>query len=755
MNKQKIIVACIAFVLVISTVFGQATKTSSQNITETIYVDGYGYDLNCKETYTYYIDSNGNYLRHGTYSCTGSQTFKEDWQRTGNLSISYTYKATYKDGKLNGSVTSTTTVKGSMYKRYVGTANYNTSETSTKNYKEDKLNGAYKYTKTSNGKTEKIASVNFADDKFAVGDFQFFDNEFDLDMKGKIDDEGHWSYISFNKNMIEYKMVHEFVQSKIVRDKSMQTKENKTYEIPDIIKSTPAKELTASFLLDNGYIYESDYILSSDYQINQVYKKIINIVPITLDKLPAKGYYIAIPIKFMTDDDFEALAQWLKEILRKEWDKEYNNKYNEIASKSANYNVDPGYLLVENVLKSPLRYEKTKIGCQGYKESFRLKIEKEGNEDIILSKDQEKKIFEVVDQISKEYNEKISKRAIAIITNALDEVIAWPSTNESNVKAYYNGESKGNKSNLLKQDISYTYNIFKDWLPMYSYNIDSVYTDSNVVTCLTMFTINVKGKEPNSYETYKTQASMMYFRDWVLNEEKSFKRKERIYNDWDSIISLKSTIKNNRTKIEECKNTYNDVWEEYNTHKAFKEVDTQLKDEDLKRYMPIYNNIIDTQMNYILFISSRKAIDSNTTKILTKATDYKDAQNAYNSYYQNCDFKITEISKDCQRMKQILATQDSCLSFIELRKNITNNDLKLVSFKKVAKNIYGVYASYFKEADLTWTDDNKGNDKLRNVIDVQNQFLKVMSSPNISDIDKQIKKMKDKSFENIKKQIFD
>ena len=422
MNKQKIIVACIAFVLVISTVFGQATKTSSQNITETIYVDGYGYDLNCKETYTYYIDSNGNYLRHGTYSCTGSQTFKEDWQRTGNLSISYTYKATYKDGKLNGSVTSTTTVKGSMYKRYVGTANYNTSETSTKNYKEDKLNGAYKYTKTSNGKTEKIASVNFADDKFAVGDFQFFDNEFDLDMKGKIDDEGHWSYISFNKNMIEYKMVHEFVQSKIVRDKSMQTKENKTYEIPDIIKSTPAKELTASFLLDNGYIYESDYILSSDYQINQVYKKIINIVPITLDKLPAKGYYIAKPIKFMTDDDFEALAQWLKEILRKKWDKEYNKKYNEIASKSTNYNIDPGYLLVENVFEYPLRYEKTKIGCQGYKESFRLKIEKEGNEDIILSKEQEKKIFEIVDQISKEYEQKLNEYFINNATTAFKDV---------------------------------------------------------------------------------------------------------------------------------------------------------------------------------------------------------------------------------------------------------------------------------------------------------------------------------------------
>lgn len=359
-------------------------------------------------------------------------------------------------------------------------------------------------------------------------------------------------------------------------------------------------------------------------------------------------------------------------------------------------------------------------------------------------------------ELHKEANENIAQSVTSTLTKVLNEVITWPTKNERELEKYYSYSGKGDRNKLFNNDITCTYNVLKDWLPLYSYKIDSVYADCNVDTCMAVCTINVKGNETNSYKTYRTNVCFIRYNshDYLFNKDKSFKLKEKIYNDWDSIIALKDNIRNNKTNINKCENTYKDVWEEYNTHKTINSaVWATIKEEEVKQYLALYNSIIDTQMNYILFISSRKAIDSISPKILSSATDYKDIQKAYSSYYKACDFKISDIKKDCQRMKQILDIQDSCLSFIELRKNIDSNNQKLATFSKTAKNIYGVYSSYFKGVDLTWTADNTCTTKLRNVIDVQNQFLKVMTSPNISELDAQVKKMKDKNWEVVLKQI--
>lgn len=760
MNKQKNIVACIAFVLVVSTALGQAIKTSSKNIIEPMHVDGYRYDLNCKETYSYYIDSLGNYVRHGEYSCVGSQSFKEDYDRTGNLNISYSYKATYKNGKLNGCETSTTTIKGSMYKRFVGTANYNTTGTSTTNYKDGKLNGIYKYTFTTDGKTEKIASVNYVDDKMADGDFQFIDKGYNLNIKGKIDEDGYYSYISIDNNRWEYKFLHGYVQSIIARDQNMQTIKNETYNLPDIITSTYSKDLTDSVLLEKGYMPEHDIILSSLYEANQLYNKIVRLLPSetvsSFNSIPDKSYGKLKPIKLMTNEEFESLTQWLKENLKSKWSNKYNDAYEYMLAESKR--VNPIYTLVERIFSS-LPKDGPQMGYYRKDDFFKLIVGGNGNDDVfVLSNNQQKIIFEVVDQVSKEYEQEVIEKSIQTIKNALDEIIKWPSKDKSSIEAFYRN-GKGKENNLFEGSCNYTYSLLKDWLPIHSYTIDSVMANYEERNCLLLCYINV-GKPNDSYETFKTSIfiniNTEYRIYYKIDESKSFKLKEKIYNDWDSINALQDNIRNNNTKINKYEKTYKDVWDEYNTHKTINSaVWATIKEDEVKQYLALYNSIIDTQMNYILFISSRKAIDSISPKILASATDYKDIQKAYGSYYKACNFKISNIKQDCQRMNQILDIQDSCLSFIELRKNIDSNNQKLATYSKTAKNIYGTYTSYFKGADLAWTADNTCTAKLRNVIDVQNQFLKVMSSPNISDIDKQIKKMKDKSFENIKKQIFD
>ena len=112
----------------------------------------------------------------------------------------------------------------------------------------------------------------------------------------------------------------------------------------------------------------------------------------------------------------------------------------------------------------------------------------------------------------------------------------------------------------------------------------------------------------------------------------------------------------------------------------------------------------------------------------------------------------SDSTESYQRLNSLMALQDSCLTFLDLRKNITANNNELLG-KKACKNILKVYASYMKTADLSWTSDPNCCDKLRKVIITQKKLLAAANSSNAAQLDQKIKKLKDKSMDNVVKEL--
>ena len=133
--------------------------------------------------------------------------------------------------------------------------------------------------------------------------------------------------------------------------------------------------------------------------------------------------------------------------------------------------------------------------------------------------------------------------------------------------------------------------------------------------------------------------------------------------------------------------------------------------------------------------------------------DYADVVKAYSSYSKGYNVAISsDTNESYKRLNELMAVQDNCANFIDLRKVITENNDKLLN-NKSAKNIVKVYSTFMKSADLAWTSDSNCCDKLQKVIDIQKQFLTAVSSSNVAELDEKIKKLKDKSVENVLKEL--
>lgn len=89
--------------------------------------------------------------------------------------------------------------------------------------------------------------------------------------------------------------------------------------------------------------------------------------------------------------------------------------------------------------------------------------------------------------------------------------------------------------------------------------------------------------------------------------------------------------------------------------------------------------------------------------------------------------------------------QESCLQFIALRKEISENKAKIDSHKKECKNIVSVHDEYLKNADVSWSQDSTSIEKVKNIIAIQEIFLQAVTSNNASDFEMAVKKLKDKS----------
>jgi len=97
--------------------------------------------------------------------------------------------------------------------------------------------------------------------------------------------------------------------------------------------------------------------------------------------------------------------------------------------------------------------------------------------------------------------------------------------------------------------------------------------------------------------------------------------------------------------------------------------------------------------------------------------------------------------------------QQNCLRFIELRKIVLQNDIKIREQGSSAKAFLKSYIAYIDSANLKWTSDLMSNPNLKNVITIQKKAILILDSANVKEIEKTARKQKDKSFENMIQQI--
>lgn len=258
-------------------------KTFSENVNKV--EDEYGI-MDCKETYTYYVDELGNYVKHGNYKLAGSNLVEDNssWRRR-YFKSNYNATATFKDGWLNGLLTVTmrrefTTTDGGVAV---------TVDKLTANYKDGIPHGAWKYARTfpkENNRTGVAVTMNF-NHGMLVGDFLF--NEMER-TAGAFSSEGEYSGVWKQKdahgNESEITFLNGVVLSWFDRKEGQITnKDEQVAGLKDLARKFAHNEITEDELYDLGYIVNTNVLFREDDIWRVLYRdNILNLKAIGGDK---------------------------------------------------------------------------------------------------------------------------------------------------------------------------------------------------------------------------------------------------------------------------------------------------------------------------------------------------------------------------------------------------------------------------------------------------------------------------------------
>ena len=296
----------------------------------------------------------------------------------------------------------------------------------------------------------------------------------------------------------------------------------------------------------------------------------------------------------------------------------------------------------------------------------------------------------------------------------------------------------------------------------------------------------------------------------ILRWDESFKNTYRVAPIWDSIAELKKNAMQLDNQVKSYKNEYPKIVSNYNkekiifknnndaaaktqysyyskallTQKCYLQLIDLMKqfneraqnimlsttESDItKSYQEIsktlnlsgsitdnikrYEDALSFQNHCMNFIAKRKTISDKTAEINTNSgKDYSDISKSFANFKKTYNLILSADTNDNHtRLNNYLNIQDSCLKFIELRKTITQNNTKIAGFSKSAPTIVKAYNMYMKGVYLAWNPELGRNQTVREIINTQDTLLKALSQPNISEIDKSVKKSKAKSWEEVRK----
>lgn len=207
-------------------------------------------------------------------------------------------------------------------------------------------------------------------------------------------------------------------------------------------------------------------------------------------------------------------------------------------------------------------------------------------------------------------------------------------------------------------------------------------------------------------------------------------------NIFDSIINQYSIIIQGANKItefgdEEITNAYKSCAKKFPIS------------EDFKTSLNNLTILQEKQTKYIHFGELKNKYKLNKDKITNECVKpFEDIAESFITFEKDYNLSAYgDIDKQIKALNKFIVYQDSCLEFINTRKEIENNNNNILSQAKSYPNIIKIYSAYFESQDLSWAFSTE---KLINVIDVQKSIQKILSNDNAKEYERQVKKSKEK-----------
>lgn len=731
------LVVVIVVLSVLSNICAQSLQSHTNEYVIQVWPDVY---INCKETYTYYVDNEGNYVRHGKYTVTGIRPVERDYYIEG-LSCKYSVSANYKNGELDGMMTSNLSIKG-RYK----SMNWNLSESFSGSFKAGEKHGELKYNLidyAEDGHYENKAVINYKNGK-VNGDFYIYTKDhLHRDSEGTTF-KGH----AFN-GLCDGKVVHGSSEylfdtgvllSEIQRDsygKVITSKQYTTVKLTDQMRADLRNNASDKVKASHGFKSSKRQYewLSWDF-----YEKINRILS-RYGWADFEGVFLP-PFETVDITIFPIMSDW--EL--KDFERQLYLDYRPVFATFQNFDTisksiinNDTISLVDDSLVNELFGEQ----LQSYYKSAtivnfiqkELEVRRKISGDIALSVDQEShiekyvqafEVTEIKDLLIKEREQRITKQTYS----QLLQDITW--LNDKTVE----------------EDINV------QWIPVST--DEKLKSDSAKVEkdCCVLFCTLFRKNHIVGWEPWKCVYTLTPPYTQASNEKAAtrFNFLKRLPSEWDEVRSMRDSIIGFEKKIKDNARTLDreDIISFYTTE----DFDIEKQHSDAKSYLQYYNNIVHKQEEYLRFITLVSLIQTQSKQISAEAKDFRDIQDSYDAFCSSMNLKIEGNLSECiKRLYEYCSIQQNCLRFIELRKIVLQNDIKIREQGSSAKAFLKSYIAYIDSANLKWTSELMSNPNLKNVITMQEKAILILDNANIKEIEKTARKQKDKSFENMIQQI--
>lgn len=631
-----------------------------------------GVDVRCKETYTYYVDGKGNYVRHGKYTLIGNEPVRFEYKGS-DFTCSYSFSANYKDGMLDGTMKKNLKVKGRY--RTIGAwlgKDWNVTETLSANYSKGKLNGVWQYyykDVSDDDNYENTALIHYSnglingDFKVDINDlFQkttfrghatngLCDGKFFLDQDEYVFAKGALlSYIFRNSygqvsssNQIESPKLIEQIKTDLSNGASKATQLSHGYKTSDNemwlsweFYSKLNKSLSRNnFLIpmiDEGWYQFVKLVDVNDTIFPFFYVTRIEVIPGMSNNEVTSGISDSKVIPVMSDSEFIEYKSLFVSDYRPIFitspifdsiSKSIINTDSVIINEESVSTVFEDYLQSDylqeknaDYILQEMRFLQGFIGDRTISESQTSELKKQMRQ---------LEVFGIKDYLIKERKERIKE----LTRQQLVQDIKW-----------LNG-----KSEEIQRTSDKVSNAF--WPPIWiekSSMFDSakVEQDSCYLFCTLLRKNSVVGWETWSCIYTLTSPYMHTSDERALT---NFTFLKCLPNEWDNVRSLRDSIIIKEGQIQDMANALSrdDIFSAYKRERF--EIDENHL--DATAYLQSYNNIMHKQEEYLQLLEMVKLISSQSKQILEDAAEIVDVYDNFRTFCDTMNLKMDDSVENC------------------------------------------------------------------------------------------------------------